>query len=110
MEPVNVANQIAKKIKESMVENKLKKISVEYYGSGDSGEIENIEFSPDFEDVNNTFENLFWDLIEDSHSGFEINDGGGGEIVAVIKKGELTLSHDYYDFVESKSSAPVIKI
>lgn len=100
--------QIAEKIKEEMVSNKIKKISVAYSGSGDSGEISNIEFSPTFVDNHFAITDLFWSLIDKTHGDFET--GGGGEIVAVIKKGELTLSHDYYDFVESKSSAPVIKI
>ncbi len=92
-------------IKKAMLECQLSKISCEYSGEGDSGNIDSVDlFDTRGNSIAETtkkydFTTMIWDFIMEYHAGFEINDGGSGEINFVLKDGELKVSwvhRDYY--------------
>jgi len=60
--------------------------------------------------VKEEIESYSWDIIEATHAEFEINEGGGGTINAILKNDKLKISHDYFDNVPSYETSPVIEV
>ena len=78
-------------------------VNIEYSGSGDSGEIEELSFSvanghsldnislPD--GLEDEIGDLALDLLTTKHPGWEINDGSRGTVLINITTGEIELQH-----------------
>ena len=114
--------------KNKLKDLKVESFRVEYSGSGDSGEIEEISIKPDnlkikvdvgtwkkfdqqsfeYKETNEpksleTFiEDFCYELLEDNHSGWEINEGQSGAIEWDIKENDL--SHNYTTYIEHSES------
>ena len=109
----NILNEVATELKRLMSLNNIESLIVDYFGEGDSGEITNIDISsegPVSKSVEGEITNRCWDIIESTHAGFAINEGGGGQINAILKNGKLKISHDYFDNVPCYDSSPVIEV
>jgi hypothetical protein len=90
----------------------IDKISIEYYGSGDSGGIENVSFSKDYKNLEedetlrkatNELTNFFENLVDEYHPGFEINNGGEGLFNVTLSEGKISnvhLTSSYYTLNE----------
>jgi Family of unknown function (DUF6878) len=103
----------------ALAEAGIRCVTVEYDGSGDSGQIENVEawnagneripFPSPFivrlisEDpdrlpsptsLEGSVENLAWDYLEERHDGWENNDGGFGTFVFDVPSRTITLEHN----------------
>ncbi len=85
------------------------KISVEYYGSGDSGDFEQIVVEDSLgtqvhiedgleEELNDTL----YDVLESEHSGWEINEGSSGTITVSIPDKKVIIDHNEY-YQESRN-------
>lgn len=64
-------------------EHQVEFVSVEFAGSGDSGDVEDVQFSPappTDPAIENALVDLSYDLISQNFSGYEINEGGKGSI------------------------------
>jgi len=127
----NFFKKYEKELKEKVdvFKNKLKDLKiesfrVEYSGSGDSGEIEEISIKPDnlkikvdvgtwkkfdqqsfeYKETNEPkplkdfIEDFCYELLEDNHGGWEINEGQSGAIEWDIKDNDLY--HNYTTFIE----------
>jgi len=85
-------------------------LTVTYNGSGDSGYIEG-DFTDGGGSVPADVENLCYRILENSHGGWEINEGSDGKFVFEMKTGTLTLFHtynieqDYFDTLYEESFA-----
>jgi hypothetical protein len=99
------------KLASLMRTHNVKTIEAQYEGSGDSGCINAIDFNTEHlieavvKDIENQAEEAAWEILATSHPGWEINDGGDGEIVfEKDEDGAVTakLSHKEY-FVDSTS-------
>jgi len=114
--------------KNKLKDLKIESFRVEYSGSGDSGQIEEISIKPDnlkikvdvgtwkkfdqqsfeYKETNEpksleTFiEDFCYELLEDNHSGWEINEGQSGAIEWDIKENDL--SHNYTTYIEHSES------
>jgi hypothetical protein len=114
--------------KNKLKDLKIKSFRVEYSGSGDSGEIDEIFYEPndlkikvdvgtwkkfdqqsfEYKETNEpksleTFiEDFCYELLEDNHSGWEINEGQSGAIEWDIKENDL--SHNYTTYIEHSES------
>lgn len=82
-------------------------VSMEYEGSGDSGQIEAIsidrlqETSPlkDHLHLNSILDFICWDIAYGTHPGFEINDGGRGELSCEKQEdGTWTIELDHKEY------------
>lgn len=111
------------KLKLAVMENyyrskKVATIVASYAGSGDSG---GLDSDPEFQNKKgktikglseDSTENgkVAYDILEellseemDKHEGFEINDGGGGEIIITITASGLKISHEAYYYKLEKT-------
>lgn len=104
------------KIKSLMEEKNLVLIAATYSGSGDSGEIESCdgytaagEQDNESVDLAGPARDLIWDLIEEHHSGFEINEGGFGSITLAYTPSIDTISLDFdkTDYVEETTNIKI---
>ena len=90
-------------------------VTASYSGYGDSGSIDDPQFQPDgalnlnapfdtqphpWDDskrlernVGDVITDIFYQLLEDSHPGWEINDGSQGEFTWNIETDKITLEH-----------------
>ena len=110
--------------KNKLKELKIKSFRVEYSGSGDSGEIDEISYEPkdlkievdvgtwkkfdqqsfEYKETNEPkplkdfIEDFCYELLEDNHGGWEINEGQSGAIEWDIKDNDLY--HNYTTFIE----------
>jgi hypothetical protein len=90
----------------------IKRLTVDYSGSGDSGQTDDISTVPDrnmildekFEDTDKELKQVIdefaWEAIENNESGFYNNDGGQGRIVFDVKKRTITMEH-YNNVIET---------
>ena len=118
----------AENFKKKLKELKLKSFSVEYSGSGDSGEINEISWTPkklnasvdvgtwkrwnmktldheyttDHKSLRDYIEDFCYDLLGDNHGGWEINEGQSGNIDWNSK--DNTIRHEYVSLVEEQYS------
>jgi len=114
--------------KNKLKDLKIESFRVEYSGSGDSGEIEEISIKPDnlkikvdvgtwkkfdqqsfeYKETNEPkplkdfIEDFCYELLEDNHGGWEINEGQSGAIDWDIKDNDL--SHNYTTYIEHSES------
>ena len=114
----------AERFKKKLKELKLKSFSVEYSGSGDSGEIHEISYEPkklnasidvgtwkrwnndtfeseettDHKPLRDYIEDFCYDLLADNHGGWEINEGQSGNIEWNSK--DDVINHNYTQFIE----------
>jgi len=114
----------AERFKKKLKELKLKSFSVEYSGSGDSGEINDISYEPsnlnasidvgtwkrwntktweqeettDHKTLNEYIEDFCYDLLADNHGGWEINEGQSGNITWNSKNNKI--EHQYFTMIE----------
>jgi len=79
------------------------KIVVHYSGSGDSGEIDYIEFIYDQgktkivdNKINDKIGDFVYDLLQVHHPGWEINDGAAGTYTFDLIKNQVTNDYDEY--------------
>ena len=111
-------------ILEALANHGIESVVIAFDGCGDSGQIENITASPetasDFSsislaqkqarwesdqvesatvDLRTALENLAYELLEDTHDGWEINEGAFGEFTFDVGTRAITL--DYNQRVES---------
>jgi len=110
--------------KNKLKDLKIKSFRVEYSGSGDSGEIDEIFYEPndlkievdvgtwkkfdqqsfEYKETNELkplkdfIEDFCYELLEDNHGGWEINEGQSGAIEWDIKDNDLY--HNYTTFIE----------
>ena len=131
----NFFKKYEKELKEKVdvFKNKLKDLKiesfrVEYSGSGDSGEIDEISYEPkdlkievdvgtwkkfdqqsfEYKETNEPrplkdfIEDFCYELLEDNHGGWEINEGQSGAIEWDIKDNDL--SHNYTTYIEHSES------
>jgi len=87
---------------------KIKRITVQYSGSGDSGQTDDIDVEPssrknlldekfnDEETIHEALDRICWDAIEDEQSGFYNNEGGFGELVIDVDEKTIQLNHTNY--------------
>jgi hypothetical protein len=75
--------------------------TISFSGSGDEGGIDTIEFDPaavgteeELKSLRKEVEQLAYDYLEAVIPGWEINDGGDGILVLVVKTQILTLHHN----------------
>ena len=114
----------AERFKKKLKELKVKSFSVEYSGSGDSGEINDISYEPsnlnasidvgtwkrwntktweqeettDHKTLNEYIEDFCYDLLADNHGGWEINEGQNGNITWNSKNNKI--EHQYFTMIE----------
>lgn len=91
----------------------VKKVTIEYNGSGDEGFVEPPQFdgkAPDAtkieggELVLDALERLAYDKLESVHPGWEINEGSFGTITIDVATWKLTGAHsDRYESVEEST-------
>ena len=96
----------------------IDKVTIEYDGSGDSGQIDDVlawrahetvpfpsdlklqlaQSNPDHPlaetGLAEAIESLAWDYLEERHAGWEINDGGFGTFVFDVGGRTITLEHN----------------
>jgi hypothetical protein len=96
----------------------IDKVTIEYDGSGDSGQIDDVlawrahetvpfpsdlklqlaQSNPDHPltetDLAEAIKSLAWDFLEERHAGWEINDGGFGTFVFDVGGRTITLEHN----------------
>ncbi len=80
-------------ILENMRMSGVQKLVATYAGEGDSGGIERIETTPRNEKgtaCGISVQDLLYELIDMSHAGYEINEGGHGAMVFVVGEGKST--------------------
>jgi len=87
---------------------KIKRITVQYSGSGDSGQTDDIDVEPssranlldekfdDNETIREALDRICWSAIEDQHDGFYNNEGGFGELVIDVDEKTIQLNHTNY--------------
>ena len=96
----------------SLIVNAMKQAGIstaviEYSGSGDSGNVDDVTFTPEVdarvtiedEDVslNEAVRDFANELIDSEHSGYENDDGGSGTITINAETNLVTWEHlDYY--------------
>lgn len=93
-------------IKEIMANANITLVSASYSGAGDSGQIDNTEAYTG-EDFDNEYrgpevgelEDLIYDLIAEYHPGYEINEGGFGEVTLKLANQILRLEFSRTDYV-----------
>ena len=114
----------AERFKKKLKELKVKSFSVEYSGSGDSGEINEVSYEPkklnasidvgtwtrwnnttleqekttDHKSLKDYIEDFCYELLEDNHGGWEINEGQSGNIEWNSK--DDVINHNYTQFIE----------
>lgn len=114
--------------KNKLKDLKIESFRVEYSGSGDSGEIEEIFYEPndlkvkvdvgtwkkfdqqsfEYKETNEPkplkdfIEDFCYELLEYNHGGWEINEGQSGAIEWNIKENDI--SHNYTTYVEHSES------
>tara|TARA_R100001086_G_C11779241_1_gene243157 strand:+ start:290 stop:742 length:453 start_codon:yes stop_codon:yes gene_type:complete len=118
----------AENFKKKLKELKVKSFEVQYSGSGDSGEINEISYEPkklnasidvgtwtrwnnttfereettDHKSLHDYIEDFCYDLLADNHGGWEINEGQSGNIDWNSK--DNTIRHEYVSLVEEQYS------
>jgi len=87
---------------------KIKRITVQYSGSGDSGQTDDIDVEPssrknlldekfdDKETIHEALDRICWGAIEDEQGGFYNNEGGFGELVVDVDEKTIQLNHTNY--------------
>lgn len=87
---------------------KIKRIAVQYSGSGDSGQTDDVDVEPssranlldenfdDKETIREALDRICWSAIEDQHDGFYNNEGGFGELVIDVLEKTIQLNHTNY--------------
>lgn len=114
----------AERFKNKLKELKVKSFYVEYAGSGDSGEIHEISWEPkklnasidvgtwkrwnmktleheyttDHKSLHDYIEDFCYELLEDNHGGWEINEGQNGNITWNSKNNKI--EHQYFTMIE----------
>lgn len=72
-------------------------IEATYDAYGDSGNVENIDLTPDSvtldETTDSNLRDLLWSVVYDLHPGFENNDGGDGEITWDLVEDTMSIDH-----------------
>lgn len=80
-------------------ENNINYFEVNFSGGGDSGELENngsdVEGEPGTISYPDELENFFYDKLESSFGGWEINEGSSGKII--LDRNNLTIEIELYD-------------
>ena len=110
---------------EQLLQHSVTKVVVEYSGSGDSGQLDEVRCT----DKNNgtvtlstavieKIDDLVYDLLEQHYSGWEINDGSSGEIILSLQESKQATLHrklayeinhiSYYTESESETASGVI--
>ena len=87
----------------------IKRLVVQYSGSGDSGQTDDINTEPAkrdllldelFEDTEKSLKEILdeftWQAIEEHEGGFYKNEGGYGEVVFDTKNRTVTMEHNNY--------------
>jgi len=87
----------------------VKRLVVQYSGSGDSGQTDDINAEPEkcdllmdelFEDTDRSLKSIIdefaWEAIENHEGGFYNNEGGYGEIIFDVKARTITMEHNNY--------------
>ena len=87
----------------------IKRLVVQYSGSGDSGQTDDISTEPEkrnllldelFEDTEKSLKEILdeftWQAIEEHEGGFYNNEGGYGEVVFDTKNRTVTMEHNNY--------------
>lgn len=87
----------------------IKRLVVQYSGSGDSGQTDDINTEPAkrdllldelFEDTEKSLKEILdeftWQAIEEHEGGFYNNEGGYGEVVFDTKNRTVTMEHNNY--------------
>lgn len=87
----------------------IKRLTVQYSGSGDSGQTDDISTEPEkrnllldelFEDTEKSLKEILdeftWQAIEEHEGGFYNNEGGYGEVVFDTKNRTVTMEHNNY--------------
>ena len=118
----------AENFKKKLKELKVKSFEVQYSGSGDSGEINEISWTPkklnasvdvgtwkrwnmktldheyttDHKSLHDYIEDFCYELLGDNHGGWEINEGQSGNIDWNSK--DNTIRHEYVSLVEEQYS------
>lgn len=73
------------------------RVEARYNGYGDSGNIEDVTLTPEAAsletDLKVKLEDLLWGTAYDLHPGFEINEGGDGEIDWDVTKDAMSIEH-----------------
>jgi hypothetical protein len=97
-----------------MKENNINLVTCSYDGSGDSGELNNLEINGNHENIyewerdsqKTVLIDAIYRFLEDSYGGWEIDDGSNGNIELKVD-GSLTISHtwnsrEWYESGESR--------
>lgn len=73
----------------------ITQITARYDGYGDSGNVDDVTSVPDVEisDLEMRLKDFLWQVAYNLHPGFEINDGGYGEISWDIKVDRIDVDH-----------------
>ncbi len=82
------------------------KVKGNYEGYGDEGNIESVTLEPEntsFKDENRTLSDLIWDIAYNTNRGFEIDDGGNGELTWDIVSDKINIIHNNF-YTESTTS------
>lgn len=85
------------------------RVEARYNGYGDSGNIEDVTLTPEAAsletDLKVKLEDLLWGTAYDLHPGFEINEGGDGEIDWDVTKDAMSIEHREH-FTQSNGNPP----
>lgn len=80
-------------------------LTIEYAGGGDSGSVEDMSVYSNGQKVDfpDNFDRLLdvigWDIAYQTHPGFEINEGGSGELVCEFVDGKWSIQLDHKDYI-----------
>ena len=71
-------------------------VTADYDGSGDSGQIQDLEFGSDKVPpaLGTTVQDLFYDVLEDLYGGWEINEGSFGQFRWDVAGDSINLVHN----------------
>lgn len=86
----------------------IETVRINYNGAGDEGWIDEITAEPDEDKLTNELEEEIkqaaYNVLEDQHAGWEINEGSQGHLTVNVRTGRTFLHHgentikvDYYD-------------
>ena len=92
-------------LKNAMLENLsrhgIASVIIDYDGEGDSGQIEGMAAFGDTDqpialagDLHDQIEDFAWRVLEVHHNGYEINDGGYGDITIDVANRTVVLDHN----------------
>jgi hypothetical protein len=86
-------------------------VTVEYSGSGDEGQINDVVAFKNKEEknipklLNEAIQSLCWDYLEADHGGWEINDGASGTFTFNVATQKIHLEHHTYYTASEVSEA-----